>query len=107
MAVQTSVGPGQKAEDRATGPTPRLINIIDRSSGLTALTQKVRGHIPVRRIGSHQRLVDRVVGTGGYSKNLIISSLARGPSYPRYKLVEPLSSALKYSIKSGLTPMRY
>lgn len=34
MTVQTLVGPGQKAKDEATEPTPGLINIIDRSSVL-------------------------------------------------------------------------
>lgn len=84
MAVQTSVKSGQKAEDGATEPTLRLINIIDRSSVLTALTQKTPR--------TYSRLLDtppaqtsdqsanRESLAADYSKNLIISSLARGSS---------------------------
>lgn len=77
MAVQTSAEPRQKAEDGVTEPTPRLINIIDRSSVLTALTQKARADTSSHRHGTP---ADRESLAGGYSKNLIISSLARGSS---------------------------
>lgn len=84
MAVQTSVGPGQKAEDEATEPTPRLINIIDRSSVLlfdSPDPKSIADTFPfdtTTRTGSQS--ADRVVVTAGYSENLIISSLACGSS---------------------------
>lgn len=61
MAVQTSVGSGQKAEDEATEPTPWLINIIDWSSVLLSDSwpRKHRGHIPVRHNGSDRQSVSR------------------------------------------------
>lgn len=81
------VGPGETKKSgrwRATARTeiPRLINIINRSSVLTAVTQKKYTADIFPLDDPPGRSVNRssLSLAAGYSKNLIISSLARCPS---------------------------